>query len=340
MTRKSFRQEFRLPDLDLHAPLQKFMRTHPHHFLPYAASAYIYHTERNEQKATELYEFAHQLADEYPEVNRPFISLLPRHDQFFVDSCNAELSELVPKTIWTIQGLFYSTHDDPSPIDLQSSVVRLEDGDIIIINPLQFNRQKNSDEIIESINSLGDVAAIISSTATHGIAIEECHKIWQGNKHGNPRLPWSGFLRESEQLFEPDLFHYQIKGQNWNETVFYHPATKVLLGLADLGISPLHSFRSWSMVAYCLSMGMWRGSKTTSIALQNYQTIMITDREAFRESWAGVLLLDVEAIVLGHGGILKGNQASQQLRESLLWIIESSQGLSLFEKIYLPPLYA
>lgn len=345
--RKMLRTSLNLSKFDLNEPIKPFLKSHPNHFLPYAIMGYIYHTERNEKESNDCFKYAYQLAEEFPEINKPFISLLPSKNQFFQPKREVSINEFVPNKIWNINGMFIKSKDDLNPIDLQSTIVKLEGtNEIIIINPLPFEYQENSEFIIDEINSIGTVVAIISSTGPHSVGIINSRKIWPNAKlfgterHGHVNTRWSGYLNDNNQLFEPDLYHYTLKGQNWGETVFYHPSSKTLLGLTDLGISPLHDYKSWSMVVYCIALGMWKGSKTSSIAFQNYQRVFITDLEEFRSSWAHILMLDFDKAILGHGGILQGENVKASLHDSLSWLIDSPVGLSLFEKFYIPPYYA
>ena len=60
------------------------------------------------------------------------------------------------------------------PMVLQSSVVRLADGEsLVIINPSAYNQ-----ELQESINALGTVKWIITPTGPHGAALAKAHQIW------------------------------------------------------------------------------------------------------------------------------------------------------------------
>ena len=350
LLRKMLRNSLEIQDLDLHEPLKPFLQKYPNYFLPHAVAGLLYHSDDNPVKARQLFDYAHHVANTYKQENEPFLSLLPSEEQFFGSVWKAELKEIVSNTIWTINGPFFTSKNDNNPIDLQCSIVKLiESDDIIIINPLQFSLQLNSNDIIEKINSIGIVVAIITTTNQHGKGIEDSSNIWpdaklfgthKESKHDHPNLPWCGFLKNEEQLFEPDLVHYQLKGQNWRETVFYHPSSGTLLGLADLGMSSSYNYHSWSLIVFNIGLGLWRGSKhSNAITLQNYQSVMITDWEIFRESWIEILELDILRVVLGHGGIIEGSceDVNEKLHNSLSWLLDPKQGLSMFEKVYLPP---
>jgi len=327
--------------IDIHSPVENLIKKYPKACIGYLLNGFIYRVEKNEDKAIELYNQATDLMKAYPNENKSFESIFPTEDQYYGRTWRTELKELVPNTIWVINGPFRASPEQ-DPIDLQSSLVRLEDGEIIIINPLPFSDLEDADEIISQINQLGKVSALITPCSEHGIGIESSSQTWPEaflfgtdivKKHGRPNLPWKGFLHDANQLFLPDLQHFRIEGQAFKETLFYHKGSKTLLGLTDLGIS-CFGYHTWAMPLYTVCFGLWRGPFTSDIGLQSYQYVQLTEWKLFRESWQEILKHEIDVAVLGHSGIL--NDPIPKIRSAFHWILNTDTELSTFERFYLP----
>jgi hypothetical protein len=67
--------------------------------------------------------------------------------------------------------MYLDENDKIDPVFIQSAVVRLDDGSLVIINPTDF-----PESMQEAINKLGQVKAIITPTSAHGAALSRCHK--------------------------------------------------------------------------------------------------------------------------------------------------------------------
>ena len=330
--------------LNSHIGSKKLIRDHPHHFLGYALDAYTYRIEKKLKRSKKKYDTARGVRQQHKDLNQSFSNLFPSEAALHGLPWNITLVEEVENTIWRVDGPFKGSPDNDFT-ELQASIVRLQNGKLIMINPIAFTHVEEGEKVVEQIKALGEMYALITPCAAHSIAIEICANIWPNaklygtdakNKHGKKNLPWAGFLSNDEQLFEPDLTHILIEGQVFCETVFYHKQSKTLLGLTDLGVKT-SDYQSWAMVIYCLSFGMWRGSYTTEIASQSYQNFLMPNRKKFRESLHKILDLDLNLAILGHSGVLENPKLA--LESCYHWVLDEKNDLSAFEKIYYPVAY-
>lgn len=156
---------------------KKLIKKYPNLFIGYAGLA-EFNRDKNPEIAKEYYEKSIKIANENPEWTKP-LELLLLDDDFFNDDKRKELLnypstfENVTDNIWTVMAP-YCIPNSQYPLMIQSTIIRLSDNSLVIINPTKF-----TNEIQEKINNLGIVKTLITPTGPHGAALAQAYKeIW------------------------------------------------------------------------------------------------------------------------------------------------------------------
>eukprot|EP00004_Rigifila_ramosa_P007739 TRINITY_DN18931_c0_g1_i1.p1 TRINITY_DN18931_c0_g1~~TRINITY_DN18931_c0_g1_i1.p1 ORF type:complete len:419 (-),score=84.68 TRINITY_DN18931_c0_g1_i1:25-1110(-) len=251
------------------------------------------------------------------------------------------ISPLVPNKLWTVQTGFASPSEVPhAEVLIVSSVFRLNDGSLVIINPGVF-----SADTVARINGLGNVAALITPTGGHGAGLANANKQWPNAKlygtdprgmHGRKNLPWAGFVGVGEPLpFSHELQPINIEGHFFSEVMFYNPATRALLGSTDLALDNASSF---NLGLYSFGLGGPFNSRgaTTSISMQSYHLLFGYNRDALRRSLSHIVSLDPVLVPFGHGGVVK---SAAELHDVYGALFAPTGRLSSIESFFVPVAY-
>jgi hypothetical protein len=278
---------------------------------------------------------ARRVLAEHPAENEPLRFMLPQPRELLARSWAPELRECVPGRLWYLREEFRAHSGNP-PMDAAASVLRLDDGSLVIVNPVDF-----SAESVSTLNGLGPVRAVVSPCVGHTVAMRRCQAHWPDATYYHVKPPADDPLlrpfEPSSPPFGDELQLYRLHGQQFAETVLYHPPTRSLLGLTDTVIASSQHTNSAGFGLYALALGMWRGPHTTRLAVQNYNHLFLSDRARFRESLRTVLALDIEHVTLGHGGYLQGVQAKHELGKAFAFVLEQDPASdpSKLERIWL-----
>lgn len=280
-----------------------------------------------------LIEQAHEIAGKYPEQNSKILWLLPTKNTDFMDTKRrpSETTEVEKGQVWNYAAAV------PLPGDMfvwnQASIVKKQDGKLIIINPTHFDERA-----VKWIESLGPVDSLVTTTAAHGYALKMAAEVWPAAKlfgtnpdncHDRPELKWN-FLNDEKQEFE-GLVHMRLQGNMFNETVFYHASSKSLFGFTDTLIDNTPD-ADWNLRIYLFGLGVFPEQ-----GVQGYFFPATTDWWAFRRSLEKLRQWDIQHMFLGHGGDYHGQQVQQRLNASFSWALEPSTFPSWFERrVYLP----
>jgi hypothetical protein len=153
------------------------------------------------------------------------------------------------------------------------------------------------------------------------------------------------------ELFGEEIQVYQLKGHLFRETVLYHVDTKALVGLTDMMMNTDtdRNRGGWAVQMYMFGLGCWRPQNNKLVVsqgeekcqhrkllVQSYMYLNTLSYPKLRASLEKVLQLDFDYVTLGHGGILKGPEAKEELRQAFDWVLDKEKEPSLVEKFYLP----
>ena len=302
----------------------KFLKNHENSILPQLLFAYIYWTENDVDKANEFIEKAHGIAKQFPE-NKDLQTLLPA--KIIKSELNSKWNESsisrVNENIWTVNG-YMEVAERKSPVELQSSIVRLEDNKLLLINPMEFN-----ESIVKQIEELGTIEYIVTPCISHGKGIAKTSAIWPDAKlvgtdeilfHGRKNLPWRHLIRYNDsQFLQYDGIKVILLPGNLNrEVLFYHSDSQTLIGPSDILLkNPLYSpslqdgstslnssLPSLEDVFHTVAFGLWRGKYTEPFVVPNSVVAWTNQADVLLEKIRSLSNLPIKTIVLGHGGII------------------------------------
>jgi hypothetical protein len=301
---------------------------------------------------------AHAVAKLHPDWAAPFQSMMPPPGHAVAAHWEHEFEELVGERVWRVDGPFYPDGKPGlrEPIEVQSTVVRLADGSLVIVNPTTFDERAAA-----RIDALGRVRAIVTTTAGHGDAIAQAHEQhWpdaelygssSGSKHRQPSLPWRGFVGDDDDgvvraFGDGEFRSVNLRGHAFDECTLVHTPTRTLHGLTDLVISFGGTHAREGAELYKFAMGMNRAplvdSADVPIEVQSYFYLFTKDRGALRESIERLVDDDAgwDVAPLGHGGVLREPDARRHIKQAYRWLLDDAEWqLSLVERIFLPLVY-
>ena len=348
---------------------EELIKEYPRLFIGQLLLAFIDQQTGNLEGALSHFTSAKLINEKYPTDNELLLHLLPDEENFFVQGWKPIYTEVVPNSVWAINAPYYFP-PNPTPVQLQCSVVRLnkiqkisnnendinkeeeEEGGLVIINPIKFTKETR-----DFINKLGKVKGVITTTSNHGDAIariiEENYwpeAVYYGTdlpfKHTRPSLPLV-YLDEKTNPFGEELTFQKIEGQIFSETLFFHTPSNSLLGVTDL-ILPTNLYSvdhfstiphkeppfTLSMRLYVFALGMIRGEdSSTYLALQNYHFFFIHSPEKFRESLKILFDKKIDHVILGHGGIF-GKEGKILVRQAFEHVYSHHYRFNFVDRLY------
>ena len=144
----------------------------------------------------------------------------------------------IDKNLFTVKA-FQIVKEGNFPALGVSTIVKMENGELVLINPIKLN-----DDMINKINSLGKVSHIISTTTHHSAFIMKTKQIFPDakivgvNGHKTEKsskdIPFDLILQENKQNLPSEFVYLPIRGHLFDEVAIYHPKTKSLLGITDM----------------------------------------------------------------------------------------------------------
>ena len=155
-------------------------------------------------------------------------------------------------------------------------------------------------------------------------------------KHNEPNLPWNGFFtakgmqsaetKPQQQLDVPDFIVNEFEfiplaGHAFKEVLFYHKPSKSLSGLTDMLVSTDGLFNNcdnipWTVRCYCFAVGLYRKDLPTTVGAQSYHLLFTGNQSVLQHSVNQLHGLDIQHIILGHGGTHNGKENCNQLLNS------------------------
>lgn len=318
---------------DPRQPGRDLERKHPKCCMGPAMVAAAYAAMGQHDYALDALDRAYELASRYPEVNHVVEELLPSEDELYNRPRESVLTTRVPNLFWTVDGDLElpGTH-----MHLQSSIVRLSNDDLVLVNPTAFDKN-----VIIAINALGTVGTLVTSTAPHGEGLKKAALIWPDarilgtdskGRHDAKQLHFDGFLcdggDDGRKYFGDELFCFRLRGHVFKEVLMYHRASKALIGLTDTVIlNPGKTvsgqeYVGFGMTLYGMAMGLYRGKAHGSkVCGQSYHLLFAYDRASLRSSVEQALALPFEHLTCGHAGYFKGKSARREFTTAFDWLL-------------------
>eukprot|EP01096_Ripella_sp_DP13-Kostka_P008186 TRINITY_DN3049_c0_g1_i1.p2 TRINITY_DN3049_c0_g1~~TRINITY_DN3049_c0_g1_i1.p2 ORF type:complete len:553 (+),score=188.18 TRINITY_DN3049_c0_g1_i1:2345-4003(+) len=321
----------------------EMIRAHPDCILGYSMRAYLAKLEGNMKEAFAWLQKADEVAAANPDLAEKMSFLRMTEKDLKKIEFTSEFRELVPGKVWIVKEPV-AIHENDDPLLIQSSIAKLQSGELVIINPTDF-----SPESKRKIDALGPVKAIVTTTAAHGKGAELAQNLWPNaklygtdpkRKHDRPHLRWDGFLsNDGKAVFGTELPYHQIEGQIFNEVLFYHRSSHALLGMTDLAIDMKDLKKMspqdvpWSFRVYMFGLGVWRGPFTRDIETQSYMNAYAYSRYDMRKSFIQTFMHDIKYITLGHGGVIEGDDAVQTFTDHYQWALDPQKESSSFTSV-------
>lgn len=246
------------------------------------------------------------------------------------------IEELVPGVLWVVTTGF-RTRPDSFVLSIQSAILRLRTGRIVVVNPGVF-----PDAAAEQINKLGTVHTVIETANAHSYGITRSAEIWPDaalvgsdakKLHNRPNLAWARFLEDGDALFDGELEVIRLNGHGFGETLLFNRANRLLLGAADMFIlSGINSSQAGrkpvpALGMYAIALGMARLEPHASVVTpQAYHVCLIDDPDALAAACNRAAALEIDIMPLAHGGILRGKTANDVLRSTYECALQAPRG--------------
>jgi hypothetical protein len=215
------------------------------------------------------------------------------------------------------------TADDPSfrvlgvgPIGTRMTVVRLSDGRLILISPIQLPT-----DLQREIRGIGSVAFIVAPNRVHHLFAMPARRAFPDAKllaapglpEKRPRIAFDALVTAPDQTkWQGELEPLPIPGIPFlNEVVFLHGRSRTLV-LTDLCFNIRRA--PWWVIPMFRLNDMWqRFGPSRTIRL------LIRDPQAVRHALDHVLRWDFDRIVVTHGEVLESG-GRQALRDAYAFL--------------------
>ncbi len=291
----------------------QLIRDHPECILGFAMRAYLAKLDGDMEEAKAWLKKMEEVAEANPTLAEKMSFVRMTEKDLEPSVTEPEFREVVRDKVWVVKEAM-TLDSGGDPMLIQASILKLNSGEIVIVNPTSFSPQTK-----EKIDSLGPVKIVITTTGGHGKGVAIAQDLWPdallygtdpNGKHDRPTLNWKGFLaNDGKKLLGDELPYHLIEGQIFNEAVIYHRPSKTLVGLTDLAIDMREVKKDptnapWSLRTYLFGLGNWRGPFTRDIETQSYMNGFAISRTMMRESFAPVSLYLIDHVTLGHGGVI------------------------------------
>lgn len=253
-------------------------------------------------------------------AGHPLSYLMPTEPEWACAAPEGTLTELVAGSIWRCPG-YYSYPQCPFHQFMHATIIGRRNGTLMLLNPVSL-----SPASIAAVRALGEVTHIVAPVKFHNRFIGEAQSLFPNAKtfgvpghRVNPpsaHLRFDGFLDDAQPLFGEELQQVHIAGHQFEETAFFHPASRTVilhdLLLANLAGVPGSTF--WLRL-YAFVWGVH-----DEVALASYQPMMWTDIYALRRSLTKILAWDADRVFMCHApdaAIPTGGR--EVLRKALGW---------------------
>lgn len=222
-------------------------------------------------------------------------------------------------------GIWHDTYDHaPGGVQFRtrSTLVRLADGSLWMHSPIPLD-----DTLGKQIDMLGAVRHIVAPNGWHDSFSGEAKQrypnatLWASPalRRSKDPLPVDAWLGEGEPPWAGELRPLWIEGvPKADEFVFLHLPTGTLI-LTDL------LFQIRYPVNVLTKIVLWMaGTNGGKLAQSRLWRLVTKDRVAAGRSVQKMLEWDFERVVLAHGDFVEGNDAREQVREALWWMLKAA----------------
>ncbi|MEO1481974.1 MAG: DUF4336 domain-containing protein [Myxococcota bacterium] len=201
---------------------------------------------------------------------------------------------------------------------LRTVIVRLEDGALWVHSPVRL-----TDELAESVNSLGPVRTIVAPNNLHHVFAGKWKSRWpdaeligaKGLVKKRPDLQFDGTLDQESVQF-PGIERVFLAGApTAGETVFFHRASKTFI-CTDLIFNLDGSNTKGWLTGIILRLASAYGGPAQSRLVR----LATKDRARAGESVAKMLEWPFERIAMCHGHVVEEN-AQDTLRHACRWML-------------------
>jgi hypothetical protein len=253
----------------------------------------------------------------------PFAYVMPTPAEWACEPPAPHLEEIVPDQIWRVSA--YYTHGlCPFHEFAYATLIRRPSGQLILINPVDM-----PPELHARVAQLGPVSHLVIPLKFHNLFIAGAQRAFPaaqtigvaGHRKNPPsaHLHLDAVLDDRAPLFPGELEQLQLGGHQFEETVFFHPATSTLI-LHDLlfGSQPGVPGYSFWWRLYCFVFGVHDG-----FAIPSYQPMLWTNVLALRQSVARMLAWRPERALVAHApAAALATGAHQHLDRACAWITQ------------------
>lgn len=188
-----------------------------------------------------------------------------------------------------------------NPMPLRSTLIKLNNGDNILISPVKFND--------------GQLSELHKSPPTHIVAPNNFHHMYinsaaelfpkakllaaPGLQQKRADIKWSSSLDEESWPYQNELQMIFVGGApKYNECVFYHKPTRTLI-TTDLFFNFKNLSNNFGNLIYKI-MGSFNKP-----AVSRLLKILTRDKVRLKKDLARVLELDFDRLVMAHGEIVE-----------------------------------
>lgn len=226
-------------------------------------------------------------------------------------------------------------------VGTRMTVIRLKNGELIVISPIQAN-----ETVIEELNEIGNVSLLIAPNLYHHLFLSDFKAIYPkakilappGLELKRPDIPIDrkleekgqiGTDREVEYLLFAGLKFFDLKGFSiLNEIVFLHRESHTLI-LTDTAYHFDATFPFTSQLVFRV-LGGYKQLKPSWL-----EKIATTEKQKVKQAIEQILAWDFNRVIMAHGSIIE-TEAKEKLKqgyESFLSIALSTSEGSIDNKL-------
>ena len=305
---------------------KKFEGKYPTSVIPQLLLAQIYMQQGDLDASQAHLDQAHSFLEKYAKENECFSKLFPIVSVYKQDFPMA-MKEVKEGRIWCVEGRVRTNRFQQGIIG-QSSIVKLADNSLVIINPLTF-----TPEIVQEINSLGNVVALFSPATFHTAGLLDSTKHWPDaqvytsimkekdleslRSLKKPRIDLSGSANE----FCNELVSIPLTSVGTNEIMVYDPSSRALIGPCEMIVrnTLFNDEKTVEDVGAAIGLGLFRGSYTQEYCPPNSNFMYVCKAHQLDKILVELYQFKVDTFILGHGGIVEST-AEEFLKPNLHWI--------------------
>lgn len=305
--------------IDLPSACAQLIARHPNFFLTHLVVAFCKRSAGQIDEANAALAQARSLLS----AGHPLAYLMPTADEWACIAPEGTLTEVVPGSIWRCPG-YYFYPQSPFHQFMHATIIRRRDGSLMFLNPVSLSQAS-----IAAVRRLGEVTHIVAPVKFHNRFIAEAQQVFPAAKtfgvpghRVNPpsaRLHFDGFLDDNRPLWGDELQQAHIAGHQFEETAFFHPASRTVI-LHDLLLA---NYAAVPGATFWLRLYAFVWGVHDEVALASYQPMMWTNIVALRRSLAKVLAWDADRVFLCHApdaAVPTGGR--DVLRKALGWASE------------------